>query len=243
MGFYVTTTYTAQAKEFKAVLRQRPSTGAWDASITFTDGRVENYFYPSEKKLREDLNARSAHDVKFVRNTQPPDDSVEAARQAMLATNPRKIDVTQGRATAPAVVPKSALAAAGFTEEEEKAVIDSMYSAAAQIRSTWYADTSANRQTVELYMRDHGIPFTAEKYGEAITYLYQNNYLVRLSRKRGDAALVPYHSPSATAPEIRAQDLSTDELRAIEFARQKEAIRRNKMQNPNLSYAIGRTKL
>jgi hypothetical protein len=160
----------------------------------------------------------------------------------MLATDPRKTDITHRLATAPVVVPTSALAAAGFTPEEEKAVIDSMYGAAAAIRSDWYANTPENRSTVEAFMRDQNIPATAEKYGEAITHLYKNNHLIRVSRKRGDAAIVPYHSPSVVQ-ERRPEQMSTDELRAIEFARQKEAIRRNKMQNPNLSYAVGRNKI
>jgi hypothetical protein len=242
MSFYTKTTLQAKCPEFVANLRQSPATGVWGAEINFTSGKREVYSYASESKMRSDLNSRSAYEVKFVKTTKPADDSVETARQAMLASDPRKIDVTQGRAIATAAPNVSALAAAGFSAEEEKAIVDSMYGAAAAIRSNWYANTPENRQTVELFMRDHNMPATAEKYGEAITHLYKNNHLVRLSRKRGDSAIVPYSSPSVR-PQRRAEDMSMDELRAIEFARQKEAIRRNKLQNPTLSYAVGRSKI
>jgi hypothetical protein len=237
MSFYTKTTLRAECPEFVANLKQSPATGVWGAEINFKSGKREVYSYASESKMRTDLKSRSAFEVKFIKSNSYSDkqnSEVENAKAAMLASNPRAADIKNGLAKAPEVPKVTPLQAAGYSLEEEDAILQSCYATAVSQRE-WYLRCEENKQTVFRCLSDNGYVGNVENFGNVIDHLYKNNYLIRATRKRGDEPVKAYVSPSAAPQERRAEEMSFAELQAIEQSRQQAALRKARATNPVLN--------
>jgi hypothetical protein len=226
MGFYQTKEHIATCPEFSAVLNRQALSGAWKVALTYTNGRRESFTFASEQVMRRELAARSKHKVRFVKQVSDGRDSgVEVAKRQMLATDPRKSD----RVPKPKE-PKPSPFGAAFTPEEEQAVIDGCYSAAAQLRATWFNPCQENREIIFRFLADNDLAPTAVNIGNAIDDLYKNNHLIRLQRRRGDSALVPYISPNPAdtiSEEEVARKMDFKQLQQLVREKQRQAKRRH----------------
>jgi hypothetical protein len=237
MSFYNQSQLRAECPEFTAYLKQSPATSIWGAEIHFKSGKVETYSYPTQDKMRADLKSRSAFEVRFIKSNSYSDkqnSAVEDAKAAMLASNPRAADIKSGLAKAPEVPKVTPLQAAGYSAEEETAILESCYATAVSQRE-WYLRCDENKQIVFRCLHDNGYVGNVENFGKVIDHLYSKNFLIRASRKRGGEPVRAYVSPSAAAQEIRAESLSFAELKAIEQNRQQAALRKARATNPVLN--------
>ncbi len=230
MGFNNFVNVKAVAPEFTAQIQQKPLTGIWIATVTYTaTGRTQTFTFATESAMRSELGKYAEYAVKYIREiSELRDAGVAQAKEAMLKTAPRKYDKVPKQLQQPEPE-QSPLQRAGYTEEESNAITFACYSTAAQLRSEWYFDCDINKEAVSRYLRDNHLTGNAENFGRCIDELYAHNHLVRTVRRRMDPPVTPYISPAAretVSEETRAKALSFDELRLMEKQRQAKVRQR-----------------
>ena len=231
----------AEAPEFTAYTQRTPD-GIFTVGIIYQrgirSGSSEVIAFTTEQAMKKFLDGETRDHVRYSSYRPLPGETFPPSGQIQSRQKQRQPS-QQTRQPEPEPEPEqpSLLQQIGYTRQESDTIISASYTAAAQLRESWFVTCAENAEAVFRWVSDNQLMPTPDNLGKAMDYLRDNNNLVRRNRKRGEPLPTTYISPTPKLPRNQTREqakseieqlknMPMEQLRELERRRQVEAKRR-----------------